>query len=111
MHHEASVPRAPLPPLLLHCSSRPQGESKMSKVVCELGMSAGVQPVDDGQGLCQDCRLWSRKVVWPATQAYDAQGNFVCKGMRIAVLTRNQTVLRHILDVSTAGGYSMVSSA
>ena len=49
--------------------------------MCDLGTPVGVQPVDDRQGLCEDSGLWSRKVVWLATQAYDAQGKMACIGM------------------------------
>ena len=66
-------------------------------------MCTGVQPVNDRQGLCQDSRLWSRKVVWFATQAYDAQGNFAFKGFPIPCFDWYPDIERACNEVLNSG--------
>lgn len=53
VHHEAGLSWAPVPPFVVHCSSRSQGIQRCI-TVSYCGMSLGIQPIDDRQGLCQD---------------------------------------------------------
>ena len=109
VHHEAGVPRAPLPPLILHCSSRSQGETESFKwwpVIIAWPQVSNLLMTDKGCVKIADFGLarWYGLPLKPMTPKVTSQWT------HDQTLKSTSGARKLTSDVLFVGGYSLVSS-